>query len=67
MEGRGMQLDRRCDMISFDAAISTCKKGTGSGSLRRWSCSTQWTVAKCGPNVISFNAAISVCEKAGQW
>ena len=53
------------NVISFNAAISSCEKAE------------QWQQAlflfqtmrnaKIQPNVISYNAAISSCQKGGQW
>ena len=49
------------DVISFNAAISTCEKG----SYTNKACSLLVGMGRqaLSPDVISFNAAISTCEK----
>eukprot|EP00973_Karenia_brevis_P072230 10034999-Karenia_brevis.AAC.1 len=54
----------KSDVISFNAAISTCKK------KRQWQHVAPFVEYQCEdwlPDVISFSAATSACDKGGQW
>lgn len=60
---RGGQLS--CDVISLNAAISSCEKGL------RWevAISLFWMIhiVRVLPDVVSYNAVISSVEKGRQW
>ena len=52
------------DVITFNAAISACEKG--SQTNKAFSLLVGMRRQALSPDVISFNAAISACEKGSQ-
>eukprot|EP00973_Karenia_brevis_P061694 8579499-Karenia_brevis.AAC.1 len=55
----------KSDVISFNAAISTCEKSGQCTRLAVVHGETRGESLKS--DLISFNAAISTCDKSGQW
>ena len=53
------------DVVSYNAAISACKKGGKWG--KALALLEEMHGEGIEPNVITYSAAISACEKGGQW